>query len=130
MINSITVEGQLVALSQCICPGLELRLQCTVVGGTNTIWTGSALNDCGGGGEILLRHSQFEHGAVVGTCNDDESVIAQWISKDDQNFTSQLIVYLDAALNGATVECIFDDGWNEMVTGTYTITYSESMYMK
>ena len=50
-------------LSDCVCPGHELRLECTVVGGAATNWRGSAF-DCLEVQltEIVLRHSQFESG--------------------------------------------------------------------
>ena len=56
-----TALGQLVVLSECVCPGRELRLECTVVGLGTTVWSGTAF-DCPGQAhsEILLCHIQFD----------------------------------------------------------------------
>ena len=53
------VLGQLVVLSECVCPGRELRLECTVVGGFATVWSGTAFDCEAQGNEIVLCHSQF-----------------------------------------------------------------------
>ena len=53
-------------LSDCVCPGHELRLECTVVGVGLTVWRGSAFSDCSGS-RLVLRHSQFENGTYE-TC--------------------------------------------------------------
>ena len=58
--------GQLVALSDCVCPGHELRLECTVVGG-GAVWRGSAF-DCHVTNEIILLHFRFISG-TSGVCN-------------------------------------------------------------
>ena len=65
-----TAVGQLLILNECVCPGHELRFECTVTGGGFTVWMGSVF-DCGEyGNQIYLRHSQFEHGVAIGAqCN-------------------------------------------------------------
>ena len=67
--NDIQALGQLVAVSECTCPGRELRLQCTVVGGFSTIWTGTAFDCTGHANQIQLSHARFESGTKTGTCS-------------------------------------------------------------
>ena len=113
-------------LSDCVCPGHELRLECTVVGAGSTVWRGSAF-DCLGN-RILLRHSQFERGTSI-SCNGDR-IIARSINKtsdsDGIKYTSQLIIQLDVndTLEGRTVECGYDNG---TAIGTHTIIYTRGI---
>ena len=118
-----TALGQLVVLSDCVCPGHELRLECTVVGGGSTIWAGSAFSGCSNN-EIVLRHSQFEHGLTVRECNNGV-IVGRSIRQVGLNYTSHLIVHLDLhpTLRGKTVECISDNGTYSMPIGNHTIIY-------
>ena len=121
--HTYTALGQLVVLSDCVCPGHELRLECTVVRGATTVWGGSAFSGCSNN-EIVLRHSQFEHGLAVGECNNGV-IVGRSIRQVGDNYTSQLIVHLDLhpTLRGKTVECFHDDGLHEVTVGNYTIIY-------
>ena len=112
-------------LSDCVCPGHELRLECTVVGRAATIWRGSAF-DCqtSNNNRIVLRHSQFESG-TVGDCNNGR-VIGRSINttsdSDGINYISQLIIQLDESgtLEDRTVEC-YSSGIQLIVIGIHTI---------
>ena len=123
--HTYTALGQLVLLNQsdCICPGHELRLECTVVGGASTVWEGSAFSGCSNN-EIVLRHSQYEHGLAVGECNNGV-IVGRSIRQVGDNYTSQLTVHLNvnSTLRGKTVECFHDDGLHEVTVGNYKITY-------
>ena len=123
---------QLVVVSECVCPGRELRLECTVVGIGSTVWSGTAFN-CSGQArnEILLRHTQFESG-VVGQCNNGMIIgHSHYRTFDGPNstFTSQLIIQLPSlnatnnTLEGKTVECIYDDSVTATVINIHTIAY-------
>ena len=122
-------------LSECVCPGRELRLQCTVVGGGITKWSGTAFDCSGQSNVILLRHSQFELGRATGECNNGMHMIIghnlnRTFDGPSSTFTSQLIIHLpllnptNNTLEGETVECIFDNGLREMTIGTHTIAYT------
>ena len=127
-----TALGQLTVLSECACPGRELRLECTIMGGANTIWRGTVLDHvCRSGryyNEIVLRHSQFESGRAIGVCNNG-TISGHNLNRtfDGLNFiyTSQLTILLplpnatNNILEGKTVECIFDNGLHETSIGTY-----------
>ena len=120
-------------LSECVCPGRELRLQCSIEGGVATLWKGTAFDCLGQGNEILLRHSQFESGGATGTCNNG-MIIGRNLNRtfDGPNhsiFTSQLIIHLpllnttNNRLVGRTVECArSSDSIN--IIGNHTITYT------
>ena len=56
-------------LSECVCPGRELRLQCTVMGGGTTVWRGTAFDCLEQSDEIVLRRFHFESGRATGECN-------------------------------------------------------------
>ena len=122
---------QLVVLSECACPGGELRLEYTVVGLGSTVWSGTAFDCPGQGDEILLRHTQFESG-VEGQCTNGMIIghsHNRTFDGPNSKFTSQLIIHLPLlnatnTLEGKTVECIYDDGTTTTVTGTYTIAYN------
>ena len=119
-----TALGQLVVLSDCVCPGHELRLECTVVGGGATIWKGSIFDCTGNCYSIILRHSQFENG-TSGVCNNGRIIgrsINTTSDSDGIKFISQLIIQLDVndTLEGRTVECVHN--FNTQTTiGTHTI---------
>ena len=84
-------------LSECVCPGRELRLECTVVGGFATVWSGTAFDCEGQGNEIVLRHSQFFESGIVFECTSG-MIIARSHNRTfggpNSAFTSQLIIHL------------------------------------
>ena len=122
-------------LSECTCPGRELRLGCTVVGGFSTNWRGTAFDCPGRGNEILLRHSQFsESGLAMGECNHG-NIIGHGRNRtfdgfDVSKFTSQLTIHLPLlnttsnTLEGETVECTRDA---VDVIGNHTIAYTRNL---
>ena len=116
-------------LSDCVCPGHELRLECTVVGGagvTVTVWRGSAF-ECPLANEIHLALRHFR-GGIPRECNNG-SIIGRSINttsdSDGIKYISQLIIQLDEndTLEGRTVECVHDNFTQEVVVGAYTISY-------
>ena len=114
-------------LSDCVCPGHELRLQCTVVGPGFTLWKGSAF-DCSPD-KIQLHHSQFENGSPTRGCNNG-TIIARGINKTSHDkFISQLTIQLDIndSLDGTTVECVHDHQAQRIID-TLTIHYTRGNY--
>ena len=113
----------LVLLNDCVCPGEEVTFECTVCGIlAATVWTGS-LFDCAGG-EILLRHRQFEYGSAIGECNNG-TVVARSIGVSDVNgsycYSSQLNVIINSVMNNKTVTCLQIYSTNVTVIDTLTI---------
>ena len=121
--------GQLVVLSDCVCPGHELRLECTVMGAGSTVWTGRDFDCPRFRNEIVLQHSRFESGTNR-TCN---RIIGRSINttsdSDGIKYISQLIIQLDESgtLEGRTVECVYDDGLVTKVIGMHTINYTRGI---
>ena len=126
--------SQLVVLSECVCPGRELKLECTVVGGLSTIWMGTAFDCPGQVDVILLRHSQFESGIEL-KCNN--GIIMgrshnRTFDGPNSKFTSQLIIHLPSLnvtnnvnrLEGRTVQCTHD---GVTVIGNHTIAYTRTL---
>ena len=115
-------------LSDCVCPGHELRLECTVVGAGSTAWRGSAFSDCSQN-QIRLRHSNIES---VASCNNG-GIIGSFINttsdSDGVKYTSQLIIQLDEndTLEGRTVECAHYNLTHEIVIGIRTIDYTRGI---
>ena len=114
-----------------MCPGHELRLECTVVGGILTVWTGSAFDCLNLPNEIILHHSRFE-GEKFKVCNNRTigHSINTTSDSDGIKYISQLIIQLDESgtldLEGRTVECVHDNGTDDIVIGTYVISYTRS----
>ena len=95
-------------LSECVCPGRELRLQYTVAGSGITEWSGTAFECLEHGNEILLRHFQFESERATGECNNG-TIIGRNLNKTfdglNSTFTSQLIIHLPSVnATGNTLE--------------------------
>ena len=119
--NSLTLE------TNCICPGYTLTFaECTVKGGPGdtTIWKGSAFH-CSSN-EIALIHSLFgvnytqSHIVAAGECNNG-SIWAHSIRVEDNYYTSQLNITVNANMIGKTVECAHDNQSTESVIGTLTV---------
>ena len=113
-------------LNDCICPGHDVRYECTVCGGGATVWTGSlSLFDCTSG-DITLRHSGFEGGLVTGECNNG-ALVARSTGIITINCTLCFIseLHLSANLviesNYSTVECLHVDGITETIVDTTTV---------
>ena len=86
---------------------------CTVIGGINTIWSGSAIvAKCGTSNQITLRHSGFS-GITTRSCNSG-AVVGQTLpslSNITENcYISQLSTMITSnQLNGTNIICQYDD---------------------
>ena len=120
-------------LSDCVCPGHELRLQCTVAGSGFTLWKGSAFNCSITSDYIYLSHTQIDSGSATRHCNNGR-IIARGINKtsgsDGDKFISQLTIQLgiNDSLDGGTVECAHDNLTHRITINTYTIHYTRGKY--
>ena len=115
-------ENQLSVISACICSGAEATYTCSVRGGGNTIWNGSAFNCPSTGSsnnnQILLRHSGF--GTQMGSCNNGD-ITGKGIFAMDTLFVSQLNVTLSSDVVGKEIACYYDDNIDEILIGNATI---------
>ena len=90
----------------CVCPGDVLTYTCTIIGGGNTEWGGSAFDCPDSSDQIILRHSQYTtEGGTFGNCNNN-NIQARSVGVVDNSYTSQLNVTLNGNFpNNATVTC-------------------------
>ena len=98
---------------------------CSIVGGGNTIWNGSAF-DCPSASDsndnkIVLRHSGFGmQGNSIGMCN--EGAIIGWgISVENTCYISQLSVRVNSDIVGKEVSCFYDNLTSETLIGNRMI---------
>ena len=116
-------------LSDCVCPGHELRLECTIVGGVATVWTGSAFDCPALFNEIVLIHYRFASGTHYGRCNNGRIIVRSINTTSDSDgikYISQLIIQLDenGRLKGRTVKCVHYNLTHDIVIGTHVISYT------
>ena len=90
--------------TQCACSGDVLTFTCTIVGGGNTLWRGSAFDCESTSDEIILRHSTFGTTGTSGTCNSG-TIVGQSVGVEDTCFTSRLNVTVSESLNSRAVQC-------------------------
>ena len=121
-------------VSECTCPGRELRLQCTVVGGFSTIWTGTAFNCSGRGNQIHLSHARFGSGGAIDICNSGMitgRILNRTFDGPNSIYTSQLTINLpllndtNNTLDGRTVECAYISDTIDVV-GNHAIAYTRA----
>ena len=98
-------------ISGCVCPGDILTYECTVMGGTATVWTGIAFN-CSrfSSTEIVLLHSRFISANGTSFICNNGAIVVGGLSVDGNNYTSQLNVTVTPETIGKTIECHYDDG--------------------
>ena len=104
--------------SGCVCPGDILTYQCEIIMGSffgATIWTGSALD--GTCRYIFLLHSRFP---LIRQCNNG-TIVAEWLSTEGNNYTSQLNVTITPETAGKTVACGYDNGTHYSVQHSIVI---------
>ena len=79
---------------------------CTIVGGGNTIWSGTAFDCSSKSNEIILRHSQFDSElGTFGNCNEG-AITAHSLGVVNNNcYSSQLNVTIDSDMNNKTIQC-------------------------
>ena len=118
---ALSEETNFQSLTSCNCLVQNITYECTVSGGTFTVWSGSAFM-CQGG-EISLRHVGFL--TAIGECNSG-AVIARGIKTNSSRFTSQLTVRLSQELIGRSVTCSVEDGPNLIAVGSGNLTVSTS----
>ena len=108
-------EFKSLSRSDCVCPENLIIYQCSIVGAGTTVWQGTAFQCSGLNRHISLRHSKFNTSEKpFGECNNG-AITARAIGVVDNNYTSQLNVTVSPELNNKTVECVYDNGTEEIV---------------
>ena len=111
-------SNQLLALrnARCACAGDVLTFECTLVGGSHTIWTGTAFDCSDSNNEIVLSN---RNDGVMKTCSNG-AIVGQITAVDGNCFTSQLNVTAADRFNNRTVRCVRSS--DEEVVGESLVT--------
>ena len=104
-----------------------MTFTCSIVGGGNTIWNGTAFNCPSGNSvsnnQIFLRHSAFAM-MTGGMCNDG-AIVGESVSFDSEvtRYTSRLNITVNSDVVGKNISCIYDDTTHgmEILIGTAAI---------
>ena len=113
---------------RCLCPDDVVIYECTVVGGSSTVWEGSTLDDLcrKSGHELILIHKHYSSSEGIQKSCSNGSIMGRsvMISVENNTYISQLIVNLTSNNNliGSSIECIRDDGFNTTSVGSLNIT--------
>ena len=93
-----------------MCPGCELVVECTIIGGGATVWQGTIFDVCQNE-KITLRHSQFTSGIVIHeSCGTRQPIVGRSVSVANGSFISQLLITFSEDLVNKTIECASDSG--------------------
>ena len=106
-------DDQLTQTSVCVCIGQDVTFTCSIDGGGNTLYNGTAFNcpsaNSASNNQILLRHSGFGTlGEPSGMCNNG-AITAEGVRVDGTRYTSRLNVTVSSDIVGMNVSCIYDD---------------------
>ena len=113
------------ATNDCDCQRNSVKFECSVLGGTATVFQGNALNCGATSNEISLLHSRFN--TTNGSCNDGV-IVAQSISIENNCYTSTLnITFVSPNLIGRMIKCIRDDGTTSALIGTISVPSEASV---
>jgi hypothetical protein len=92
--------------TQCACAGDRLIYNCSIMGGTATLWRGTAFDCPMDENEITFRHSQFAANQEIRICNDGD-LVGRNVGVVNDCYTSQLNVIVRESFNNKTVQCAF-----------------------
>ena len=117
----------------CICPGHNMTLECTVVAppGGSIVWSGTSFNCPNSNNEIDLLYTRLNESS--GECNNG-SIVA-WSSGIDSEdtYTSQLIVEINSwtSIVGQTIACQYDNGTHQSIkltkNGMFELAFMQCM---
>ena len=117
---------QVPANTACSCPNDVLTFVCTVVGGGNTLWEGTAF-ECPAN-SIILLHSLFSSpGGASGNCGD---ISGQSIAVEDNCYTSQVTIRVSVGFNNKSVTCIHNSGRGMIPIGGSSLTVMEGILLQ
>ena len=104
-----------------VCPGDIRTYTCNIVGGGNTIWSGTAFNCPFQSNEIILRHSQFSLVTVSRSCNDGV-IAARSLGVNNNCYSSHLNVTVDSDMNNKTIQCVHTSNARTATIGVVTFS--------
>lgn len=120
---------QLISPNTCVCSGDILFYECLVTGGVATVWKGSAFDCTQEGNEITISHARFTQSVGLSCNGTTGAIVANAINSTGSCYTSQLIVYAKASLNGTAIVCVHYAG-SEIQVGSYTLLIDSRFIQK
>ena len=113
-LEGLAAENGLRVTADCICPEQNITYECTAVGGSHTVWSGSVIpNNC----TVALPHTQFFNRPVP--CMG--GVVGRGIEISGNCYTSQLTVPVTPNLDGRNVSCSVDNVMDVPIIDTLII---------
>ena len=108
----------------CACLESVLTFNCTTIGLSTTIWTGTAFDCRSTGNQITLRNFQFDTGSF-GSCNDGK-IAAKGVEVNGECHKSQLNVTISPGLNQSSIECKYNSDQGIVTIGQAILTVLQS----
>ena len=100
----------------------SVAFECRVLGGSFTVFQGSALNCAKTSYEIFLRHNLFSTtSGTSGSCNDG-NIVARSVSTESNCYTSTLnVTFISPDVIGRMITCLKEDGVTSTLIGTISV---------
>ena len=111
--------------SSCVCSGARLSLECTVSGGSGTVFHGDIFDCSSTSDEIVLLHSRFSlEGSESRSCNNG-AIRGQSVGIVNSTYTvyiSRLHVIVSNKFINGSIYCSRDDGLTTTLIGNLSLT--------
>ena len=96
------------------------------MGGTTTLWRGTALDCPTDGSVITLRHSQFMTNQAFGLCSNGD-IIGRGIRVVNNCYISQLNVTVRESFNNKTLQCVLNSNEGTKLIGESVLNVVSGM---
>ena len=128
LLTECTPHFRVLTTNDCDCQRNSVTFECSVLGGTATVFQGSALSCGATSNEISLLHSRFNtSNGTNGLCNDG-LIVAQSVRIESNCYTSTLnVTFISPNLIGRMINCIKDDGTTSILIDTISIPAEASI---
>lgn len=114
----------------CVCVGDIITYECSVIGGTSTVFRGSGFNSyCfNSNNEITLLHSRFPQSNdsdarlnATGTSCNNGAIMARSVKVENGTYISRLDITFNNKLYGKTISCFYDNGTAAISVGNVSL---------
>ena len=106
----------------------SVAFECRILGGSATVFQGSAFNCVETSDEISLLHGRFSTtSGTNGSCNDGV-IVARSVSTESNCYTSTLnVTFISPDVIGRMITCLKDDGVTSTLIGTISVPSEASI---
>ena len=106
----------------------SVTFECRILGGSATVFQGSAFNCDATTDEISLLHSRFNTtSGTNGSCNDGV-IMARSVFTESNCYTSILnVTFITPDVIGRMIKCLKDDGVTSTLIGTFSVPSEASI---